>query len=159
MSCPHCEVIERSERGEDPWTVARLATGYVWLEKTQHHPGAAFFVTRRCVVELHELPVDERAAHLLEMSEVAAAVLDAAEGATKMNYEALGNAVPHLHWWLTPRRPTDARPRGPIWEDLDFLRRTWGKDFVGDDVRIPARDALLAALERRGVPVERTFAG
>ena len=150
MTCPHCEVLARDD---DPWTVARLATGDVWLEKTQHHPGAAFFVTRRCVVELHELPAEERAAHLLEMSEVAAAVLEAAEGATKMNYEALGNSVPHLHWWLTPRRPTDAHPRGPIWEDADFLRRTRGKDWVGDAIRIPARDALLAALERRGVPV------
>ena len=25
----------------------------------------------------------------------------------KMNYEALGNSVPHLHWWLTPRHTDD----------------------------------------------------
>ena len=40
----------------------------------------------------------------------------------KLNYEALGNSVPHLHWWLTPRYVDDPRPHAPIWEDLDFLR-------------------------------------
>ena len=148
-ACFNCEEIDRAEQGEHPWAVARLATGYVWMNRVQHFEGATFFVARWCVAELFELPPDDRRAHLMEMSDVAAAVHDAF-GARKMNYEALGNGVPHLHWWLTPRRQSDGRPRAPIWEDLDFLRATWtGQPEVPDDRRHALRRSLLAALERR----------
>ena len=86
--------------------------------------GAAFFVSTTCVAELHELLTPARAKHLMEMAEVAEAVLRSS-GGRKMNYEALANSVPHLHWWLTPRHFDDPRPQGPIWEDLDFLRQQW----------------------------------
>lgn len=49
------------------------------------------------------LDPDEQALHLREMASVAAAV-QRAVGAPRMNYEALGNSVLHLHWWLMPRR-------------------------------------------------------
>jgi len=32
-----------------------------------------------------------------------------------MNYELLGNQVPHIHWHLVPRLRTDPDPQGPIW--------------------------------------------
>src|SRR5262249_54507918 len=34
----------------------------------------------------------------------------------KMNYEALGNTVGHLHWHLLPRYEWDPHPKRPIWE-------------------------------------------
>src|SRR5206468_9134801 len=34
----------------------------------------------------------------------------------KMNYEALGNTVGHLHWHLFPRYEWDPHPKRPIWE-------------------------------------------
>jgi diadenosine tetraphosphate (Ap4A) HIT family hydrolase len=66
----------------------------------------------------------------------------------KMNYEALGNSVPHLHWWLTPRHNDDPRPIGPIWEDHDFLRVLWtsGEQPTPDD-RDALRHQVLEALE------------
>jgi hypothetical protein len=33
----------------------------------------------------------------------------------KMNYELLGNQVPHIHWHLVPRLPTDPDLLSPIW--------------------------------------------
>ncbi len=33
----------------------------------------------------------------------------------KMNYELLGNQVPHIHWHLVPRLATDPDLRQPIW--------------------------------------------
>lgn len=33
-----------------------------------------------------------------------------------MNYELLGNSVPHLHWHIAPRYKTDPRWGRPIWE-------------------------------------------
>src|SRR2546430_2477072 len=117
--CPNCDANDAADRGDDPWAVARLQTGYVKLSPTQYYRGAAFFVAKRCVSELHELSGADRQSHLMEMSEVAAAVFTAF-APQKLNYEALGNSVPHLHWWLTPRHSNDPRPTGPIWEDMDF---------------------------------------
>ena len=157
MACFNCEEIERAERGDHPSAVARLTTGYVWLDPVQYFEGLTFFVSRWCVAELFELEQEQRTAHLMEMSEVAAAV-HTAFGGHKMNYEALGNGVPHLHWWLTPRRRSDPRPRAPIWEDLEFLRALWTKTpRVPDGRRDELRASLLDALLARDVAVETAF--
>lgn len=92
MTCFLCEEIERAEHGEHPMAVARLAHGYVWLNTTQYDAGATFYVARRCVPELHDLPDGERLAHLGEMSAVAAAV-HRSSGAVKMNDELLDALV------------------------------------------------------------------
>jgi diadenosine tetraphosphate (Ap4A) HIT family hydrolase len=35
----------------------------------------------------------------------------------KMNYELLGNMVPHMHWHLVPRFSTDPLWPRPIWSE------------------------------------------
>jgi diadenosine tetraphosphate (Ap4A) HIT family hydrolase len=113
-----------------------------------------FYVARRCVGELHDLPVDEREVHLMEMAAVAAAVHREFE-ARKMNDEALGNSVGHLHWWLTPRPHDDRRPGGPIWEDLDFLRHLWtGSSRPSFEDADRLRRRTLGALRREGIEIE-----
>jgi diadenosine tetraphosphate (Ap4A) HIT family hydrolase len=157
MDCPNCREIEAIEQGGHPWAVARLSTGYVSINPTQYYEGATFFIAKRCVAELHELDAGERRDHLMEMAAVAAAVFEAFD-VRKMNYEALGNSVAHLHWWLTPRHHDDPRPGGPIWEDLDFLRELWTKAAVPDADRSAAiRTRLLAALRHQEVEVEHTY--
>jgi diadenosine tetraphosphate (Ap4A) HIT family hydrolase len=91
------------------------------------------------------------------MAQVAQVVFEAVQP-RKLNYEALGNSVPHLHWWLTPRHHDDPRPGGPIWEDLDFLRAQWtGTARPSDDERNTLRRTLLDQLERSGATIERGF--
>jgi diadenosine tetraphosphate (Ap4A) HIT family hydrolase len=46
-----------------------------------------------------------------------AAALDAVYRPTKMNYELLGNMVPHLHWHLVPRFAGDPLWPRPIWSE------------------------------------------
>ena len=41
----------------------------------------------------------------------------------KMNYELLGNQVPHLHWHLFPRYGHDADALKPVWLALDRAER------------------------------------
>jgi diadenosine tetraphosphate (Ap4A) HIT family hydrolase len=75
-----------------------------------------------------------------------------------MNYEALGNSVAHLHWWLTPRHRDDPHPRGPIWEDagfLDALRA--GPTKPGNDHDAPTRTRILTALEAENVEIEMRY--
>ena len=155
--CLACRENLDAEQGRDPWAIARLTTGYVRLNRTQYYRGSTFFVSRACVSELHELPDSVRSAHLEEMAQVAKAMFEVVRP-RKLNYEALGNSVPHLHWWLTPRHHDDPRPGGPIWEDLNFLRALWtGSARPSDDERNVLRQGLLDELRRSGVTVERVL--
>lgn len=97
------------------------------------------FVAKRCVAELHELARDERAAHLHEIAEVAAA-LHEVFAPRKLEYEALGN------------------PGAPIWEDLDFLRMLWTRSGrAAPDVVDARRAALLRALRNTDVAIEAEY--
>jgi len=152
--CEVCELQRRMESGDDPWAVARLATGYVQLNRLQYYRGYTFFSARTCVHELHELATAERALHLHEMAEVAHAVWRAFSP-RKLNYEALGNGAPHLHWHLVPRHDDDARPFSPIWENLDYLRKVWaGEEDTDAALRSTLRDVLLGELRAADVGIE-----
>jgi len=156
-NCPNCEQIADADAGRNPWAVARLQAGYVLLNPTQFYEGATFYVASSCVAELHELDPHERNVHLMEMAGVAAAVFEEF-GARKMNYEALGNQVAHLHWWLTPRHHDDRRPGGPIWEDLDFLRMHWTQQSVPEvEVADELRGRVLRALRNQSLVLDATF--
>jgi diadenosine tetraphosphate (Ap4A) HIT family hydrolase len=48
------------------------------------------------------------------VSRVARALAEAYD-AVKLNYELLGNLLPHIHWHLIPRRADDPIPRQPVW--------------------------------------------
>jgi diadenosine tetraphosphate (Ap4A) HIT family hydrolase len=155
--CRACAENAAAELGDDPWAVARLRTGVVRLNPTQYHRGATFFVATSCVVELHDLDRETRALHLEEMAQVAEAVFRWVRP-RKMNYEALGNSVPHLHWWLTPRHGDDPRPGGPIWEDRAFLAALGRDDLQpSPHERERRRRELLAELKSTGATIERRY--
>ncbi|MCU1426745.1 MAG: diadenosine tetraphosphate hydrolase [Actinomycetia bacterium] len=155
--CDLCAGAQRMDRGDDPYAVARLETGFVRLHEVQYFRGYTVFAAKTCVAELHELERGERDLYLAEMSEVAHA-LSRAFRPRKLNYELLGNSVPHLHWHLVPRYDTDPHPRGPIWEDLSFLRNLWtGGSASTVTERDAMRTTLLQELERADVRIERAF--
>jgi diadenosine tetraphosphate (Ap4A) HIT family hydrolase len=145
------------EAGEDPWAIARLTTGYVKLCPTQYFRGYSFFVAKQCVREIFDLPPAVRDAHLREMAEVSHALARAFQP-RKMNYECLGNGVPHLHWHLIPRYETDPHPRGPVWEDLSFLREFWLRGAPIPEVERAVRQRLILTELRAGdVEIEREY--
>jgi diadenosine tetraphosphate (Ap4A) HIT family hydrolase len=157
MPCEICAAIENIDAGSDPYAVARLTTGYVKLLPTQYFRGYTLFNSKVCVAELHDLPPVVRDAHLREMAEVAHAVYRAFNP-NKLNYEALGNGTPHLHWHLIPRYASDPHPRGPVWEDLAFLRNLWIGGATPDErERDESRRALLRELRLGAVEIEREY--
>ena len=149
--CWICEENHRQARGECEGAVCATSTGWVRLHRIQRYRGAAFFVADACVREVYDLDADVRATHLAELAEVASA-LDVVFSPLKMNIESLGNGVPHLHWWLTPRHAGEPRPKSPIWEDFDFLRELW-TDTGHAELSVLAADAerLAAELGARGL--------
>jgi diadenosine tetraphosphate (Ap4A) HIT family hydrolase len=130
--CPICAENQAQEQEEDPFSIASLSTGYVRLNHCQYFPGSVFFVARDHVHEAHHLDAETRQRHCDELTEVLRAV-EAATSPDKLNVESLGNSVPHLHWWITPRRRTDPKPGAPIWEDAEFLRALHAGQLVCSD--------------------------
>jgi diadenosine tetraphosphate (Ap4A) HIT family hydrolase len=156
VGCELCDIAVGIEAGENPFAIARLTTGFVTLSATQYFRGYTFFGAKRCVREIYDLTIAERTTHLHEMAEVAHA-LDRAFRPRKMNYEALGNGVAHLHWHLIPRYETDPHPRGPVWEDLAFLRQLWLGGSPPDHASADARRLILRELRRGDVDIEREY--
>lgn len=117
--CFICERIGMIKRGENPYFVRELETGYAVIGDNQRFYGYTVFLCKRHVCELFDLDPAFREKHLMEMSVVAEAV-KAAFPCDKMNYECLGNGESHVHWHLYPRRAGDlgkhgVNGKGPVW--------------------------------------------
>lgn len=119
--CLICDRIEMIKRGENPYFVKELDTGYVVIGDNQHFHGYTLFLYKSHgnVTELFHLDHAEKMRFLEEMSIVAQAVSNAF-GAEKMNYELLGMGDAHLHWHLYPRVAGDIEHygnngKGPVW--------------------------------------------
>ena len=158
--CFICRTIEASEEGQNPGFVAKLRTGYVVLNaQGQYYPGYTIFQCRECVPELHRLSPRLRAEFLREMCLVAEAMFRAFKPA-KLNYELLGNTVPHLHWHLIPRYRDDPKPRVPAWENEEFRASQRAAPRLSDEQLRKLKRRLLRQLERLARPsVRKTFVG
>ena len=84
--------------------------------------------------ELHELTDKERKSYLEDMSKIARA-LSGAFKPDKMNYELLGNGMPHLHWHLIPRFKTDSFWGRPIWAG-EHRRKRLSREEYESTVRL-----------------------
>lgn len=114
MECLICERIEMIKRGENPYFVMELETGYVVIGDHQHFKGYTLFLCKEHTTELHYLEKGFKMKYLEEMSIVAEAVYNAFKP-EKMNYELLGNGDTHIHWHLFPRNEGDTPQKGPVW--------------------------------------------
>ena len=83
-------------------------------------------VSRSHARELSELPDDVRRSYLDEMCLLARAI-ERAFTSHKLNYELLGNQVPHLHWHLFPRSIDDPARLSPVWLAIDRAERDAGE--------------------------------
>ncbi len=151
-ACGVCARIEMCKRGENPYLVRELETGYAVIGDHQRFHGYTLFLCKRHESELYRLPDDFKRRFLEEMSLVAEAA-DRAFHPDKMNYELLGNGLGHMHWHLFPRWEGDTAQPGPVWwtpyeemsaesarpspEELETLKRQLG-------------DALDAVLKEHG---------
>jgi len=109
-ACLMCERVQ----GEGAFFIADLGASRAYLNEDQFFPGWVFVVLRRHATELYELTAGERAVLIEDVNRVAKA-LAAVYEPVKMNYELLGNQVPHIHWHVVPRLRGDPEPRWPVW--------------------------------------------
>ena len=114
--CGVCERIELTRRGENPYFVRELETGYVVIGDIQRIPGYTLFLCKQHATELHQLEPTFCRQFLWELSLVSEAVFNAFHP-DKLNYELLGTGKGvHMHWHIFPRREGDTPKPGPVWQ-------------------------------------------
>ena len=101
---------------EPLFRIAELEQTYVFLNRDQFFPGYSFVVAKEHVVELFHLNEEIRTKVMEEVTAVAAALASAFQP-DKVNYELLGNMVPHMHWHIVPRFRSDPLWPRPIWSE------------------------------------------
>lgn len=86
--CYICDWIAKRNTAEKKYYIGELSTGYIFLSnRWQYFKGYTFFLSKRCVSELHLLPEEFRVKFLLEMTIVAEAVQNTFN-ARKINCDA-----------------------------------------------------------------------
>jgi diadenosine tetraphosphate (Ap4A) HIT family hydrolase len=115
--CPLCAELQRQEpENEFGITICNLPMSKLRLVRNQYVPGYCVLICNRHVHEPYELSREEGIQFFEDMNRVGAA-LERVLGAIKMNFEILGNLVPHLHVHIKPRFYGDDAPSRPIWPD------------------------------------------
>jgi len=110
--CPMCDRWQ-SDAG---LRIAELEHSYLILNRDQFFPGYCLLVTKQHQTELFHLDQPARQGLMEEVSRVAQALATCFQP-DKLNYELLGNMVPHIHWHLVPRFRSEPLWPRPIWSE------------------------------------------
>lgn len=120
--------------GAEP-PVAELPETVAVLGENQGCPGWCVLILREHIEHLGALPIDRQARVFTEVARVAGAIRSVFRGSglgggpPRINYESLGNQVPHVHWHVIPRHADDPDPTRPVWGwPADRLRGTMTRD-------------------------------
>jgi diadenosine tetraphosphate (Ap4A) HIT family hydrolase len=115
--CPLCVKVRGQGVGPDE-LVWEFPRSIAFLGPWQYYRGYCVLVSRVHARELNDLSPDVSLQFFNEMRALARA-LEAAFRPRKLNYELLGNLVPHLHWHLFPRYEDDPGKLKPVWLAID----------------------------------------
>ncbi len=116
--CPFCHKLAELDTLATEDIVWRFPQSIAVLGPWQYYRGYCVLVARQHARELFELPDETRRSYLEEMCLLARAIQQACSP-HKLNYELLGNQVPHLHWHLFPRYSDDPARLSPVWLAID----------------------------------------
>ena len=113
-SCPVCDLIQMA-KPEDEYGIAvvDLSFSRLFLAKNQYVPGYCVMICRKHVIEPYELTANDRRLFFDDLARAGKGLQEAFK-ADKMNYNILGNVIPHLHVHILPRYFTDSAPNRPI---------------------------------------------
>jgi diadenosine tetraphosphate (Ap4A) HIT family hydrolase len=112
--CTYCRKLQALDTLPDGEVVWQFPRSVVLLGPWQFYHGYCILVARTHAEELSQLELPERRDFLDELCFLAKAI-EQGFSPKKLNYELLGNQVPHLHWHVIPRHANDPDSRDPIW--------------------------------------------
>lgn len=108
--CPRC--------GFELWIpVGQLRVSHAGLYDDNRFPGRALLALNSHEEDLSALNADVLMAFMADLRDLSRAVKHVTRAA-RVNVAVLGNAVPHLHWHVIPRRPeSEPLPGRSPWND------------------------------------------
>ena len=111
--CPFCQKLADPNGWPDPDVVWNFPHSVAVLGPWQYYTGYCLLIAREHATELSQLG-EHRSTYLGEMATLAEAI-EACFTPHKLNYELLGNLVPHLHWHVIARFDWDSHFPAPVW--------------------------------------------
>ena len=144
-SCPLCEKINHARQqfaGELVW---EFKESIAFLGPWQFYQGYCVVTAKQHFTELFELTAEQRHTIMDEVAQMAQAIY-AVVKPRKINYEWLGNQVPHLHWHLFPRQQSDPNHLQAAWLDIAEAERDPGRKQKWQECQ-RGRAALIVALQ------------
>lgn len=139
MSCSYCQKLAMVD--ELPNVVWKFPHSVAFLGPWQYYHGYCILACRTHATELSQLDDKVRRAYLDEMCLLAKAIQECYRP-DKLNYELLGNQVPHLHWHVIPRIKDDPDATNPVWFALN--RAETDKQVRDRLIGGPMTDAVTA---------------
>lgn len=127
--CPLCITAAQCEQRSHPLHIATLTQCHVLLGENQGCEGWCVCVLREHAEHLDALTIERQQAIFAEVAVVSRAIREWSLNilrsenspsrpatAPRINYECLGNVVPHIHWHVIPRHASiDPELRRPVW--------------------------------------------
>ena len=113
LPAPSCKICDHLWPPRDH-LIGQVGMTTAYLFEDQYFAGWTVLILNDHATELFELSLNKRHALIDEVSQVAH-MLSSVFSPQKINYELLGNQVPHIHWHLIPRLPNDPSPLQPVW--------------------------------------------
>lgn len=107
--------VELARRGETPFIICRLASGWLVTGDVQPLPGYCLLLADPVVESTNALDASKRSEYSLDVVTVGDALL-AVTDAYRINYETLCNSEPALHAHIIPRyreSPSRSAVRSP----------------------------------------------
>ncbi|MEK7476153.1 MAG: HIT family protein [Candidatus Coatesbacteria bacterium] len=101
--CAICERLALWRQGSNTDVVREFNQSVLVIGMNQHFRGYALLLLKRHVREPHQLPPKARRELFEELMRSADAVWRCFKP-WKLNYACYGNAVPHMHWHIIPRK-------------------------------------------------------
>ena len=137
--CPLCvELAADDAPNAHGYPVAELSRSRLRLAANQWVPGYCVLISALHVREPFELEAIDRNAFFDDLMIVGRA-LERVYAPIKLNFQLLGNAVPHLHCHITPRYYGDPAPNRPLDPNL-------GQRFLPPDEAVERVATIRAAL-------------
>ncbi len=140
------ERVELARRGESPWVIAELESGWAVMGDVQFLPGYCLLLADPVVPSLNDLSGQARGQFMQDMVRIGDALLEVTDS-FRINYEILGNSEPELHAHIFPRYMSEdpERRRMPAWfydwqaavryteDEHGFIRRALRERLQSED--------------------------
>lgn len=118
-NCPLCQI--NSAVSTNPSFIATLDCGHVVLGDNQGCRGWCVLILKDHREHMDDLPIAAQSIVFEDVALIAAAIRSvfptSGKGGSppRINYECLGNLVPHIHWHVIPRHADDPEPTKAVW--------------------------------------------